>query len=261
MMYWVVEKLNDERRGAHMKTIQTQCQKDDVGFMEIQIVPFERSVVGGYPNIEGNVVVYGSTAIFTVQQKCNWTPGVFSIIKESETLDMLGDRYLNHDMRVLEPNQVVPYVEDQGYEFFFVKPDKDLKSFDGTVTDALKFPYFIENAMQYNNYDPETKICVSSIKHIDKEWRIFVFNQEIVGVSQYRKNRRLDIREGIDDDALKFASEIIKKHNPALGYVIDVCKTYDGELKVIEYNTFNCSGFYDCDVSNIVKSVNLYFRS
>jgi len=260
MMYWVVEKLNDERRGAHIKTIQAQCQKDDVGFMEIQIVPFERSVVGGDPILDGDVVVYGSTAIFTVQQRYGWNPGVFSIIKESETLDMLGDRYLNFDMKVLEPNKVLPYVEDQGYEFFFVKPDKDLKSFDGTVTDRDKFTFFIENAMQYNNYDPETRICVSSIKHIDKEWRIFIFNQEIVGVSQYRRNRRLEIKSGIDDDALKFVSEIVKDHNPALGYVIDVCKTFDGELKVIEYNTFNCSGFYDCDVANIVRSVNHYFR-
>lgn len=260
-MHWIVQDLNDEVREGHNETIQGQCVIDGVGFTKIDIMPFSHAVIGGDPIAEGDVIVYGSTAIFTVQQRCGWKPGVFNIINESDTLAMLGDRYLNNDMRVLDPDEVIHYVEEVGYEFFFVKPNKDLKSFDGTVTDIAKFPYFIRQAMQFNNYDIETQICVSSIKHIDKEWRVFVFNGEIVGASQYRDDRKLVISAGIDDDALNFVNGVINEFNPSLGYVIDVCKTYDGDLKIIEYNTFNCSGFYQSDVANIVKSVNRYFLS
>lgn len=257
MVTWVVQRQTDERRDQWNKVIRTACLAQYHNFIEIDIVPFERSVVGGDPIIDGPVVVHGSTAIFDVSKKNGWDPGIFTIYKESDTLAAIGEHYLNHDMRVLEVDEVVPYVQAQGLDFFFAKPDRDLKSFDGTVFDVEKFPFFIERARQYTNYDPDTKICVSSIKQPEVEWRMVLVEGRVVGFSQYRANLRLNVVGQAEGDAIKFAEHIASFASPNDVFVMDVCRT-GNKYQVVEYNTFNCSGLYACNVYEIVGAVNEY---
>lgn len=261
MITWIVQNYEEERRDGWNKAIQEACSDENHQFQSIKIVPFEHSVVGGDPIVNGKVVVHGSTTIFKVRDRCNWQPGVWSIPKESETHAAIGSHYLNHDMRVLNVDQVIPYVESIGLEFFFAKPDRDLKSFDGTVFDAEKFPFFIERAQTFSNYDPATQVCVSPIKNIGREWRIFVVNGEIAGYSQYKNNRKLDIVREISEEALAYARMITELYNPNDVHVFDVCENLDiDKFSVIEYNTFNCSGFYEADVNKITKSINHFME-
>lgn len=260
MVTWVVQKQTDDRRDQWNKKIRTSCLAQYHDYIEIEIVPFERSVVGGDPVIDGPVVVHGSTAIFDVCKRNAWKPGIFTIYKESDTLNAIGEHYLNYDMKTLEVDEVIPYVNARGMDFFFAKPDKDLKSFDGTVFDAEKFPFFIERARQYSNYDPETKICVSSIKHPDVEWRMVIVNGRVVGFSQYRVNRRLDVQGHAEGGAIEFAEHIASFASPNDVFVMDVCRI-GHEYKVVEYNTFNCSGLYACNVYEIVEAINDYIMT
>jgi hypothetical protein len=257
MVTWVVQRQTEDRREQWNQKIRTACLSKHHNYIEIDIVPFERSVVGGDPIIDGPIVVHGSTAIFDVVERNNWNPGVFRIYKESDTLAAIGDHYLNHDMKVLDVEEVVSYVQSQGMEFFFAKPDRDLKSFDGTVFDAEKFPFFMERVKQYANYHPDTKVCVSSIKHPEVEWRFVIVEGKVVAFSQYRVNRRLDIRNQTEKFAVDFAEYIASFASPSDVFVMDVCKI-GREYKVIEYNTFNCSGLYACNVYETVDAINHY---
>lgn len=256
---WITQKTTDSRQAKWYETIKSTCNALELDHFEIDIVPFERSVVGGAPNVNSPVIVHGSTAIITVAERMNWQPGVFRIFKESETLNAIGSDYLNHDMRVLDVHDVVEYVDAAGWDFFFAKPDKDLKSFDGTVFDKERFPFFIERVKQYSNYDTETKICVSPIKHIGKEWRVFVVDGRAAAYSQYRNSHRLSVCPDTPADVIEFAESIAGVASPSPVFVVDVCEL-ESTLKVIEFNTFNCSGFYECDVSEIVKSVSEYVQ-
>lgn len=257
MVTWVVQRQTDERRDQWNKKIWTSCLTQHHDYVEIDIVPFERSVVGGDPVIEGPVVVHGSTAIFDVCKRNQWSPGIFTIYKESDTLAAIGEHYLNHDMKVLAVDEVVPYVQSQGLEYFFAKPDKDLKSFDGTVFDVEKFPFFMERVMKYANYDPETKICVSPIKYPEVEWRFVIVDGQAVAFSQYRVDRRLNVVGHTEGRAVKFAEEIASYASPNDVFVMDVCRI-GNTYKVIEYNTFNCSGLYACNVFEITEAINYY---
>lgn len=259
MVTWIVEKQTEDRRDQWNKAIRTACLSTGHKFHQIEIIPFVREINGEVPVVEGPVVVHGSTAIITVAEKQNWQPGVFRIFKESDTLEAIGDLYLNHDMKVLEVDEVVDYVNKSGMEFFFAKPDRDLKSFDGTVFDAEKFPFFIERVSQYANYDPETKICVSSIKHPEVEWRFVIVDKKVVSFSQYRVERKLNVQGVTEIDAIRFAEDIARHVNPNDIYVMDVCRI-GGQYKVIEYNTFNCSGLYACNIYEIVDSINNFLE-
>lgn len=252
---WVVEKQTSISRLKGNDLIKAACESTGNKFKEIAIIPFVREVEGGDPIIDTPVVVYGSTAIFDVQKRCQWSPGVFTIGDESESLASLGDHYLNSDMKVMSPEEVVPYVETKSWEYFFAKPDNDLKIFDGGVFSAERFPFFMEKTRNYSNYNPNIKVCVSPIKYIEKEWRIFVVDGKIITASQYRKNMKLSIETGITNSALGFAENIVEKNNPARAYVLDICRV-DSTYKVVEYNTFNCSGFYACDIEKIVIATN-----
>lgn len=45
---------------------------------------------------------------------------------------------------------------------------------------------------------------------------------------------------------------------PENAWVLDVCCCIDGKLKVVEVNSFNCSGMYDCDRDAIVEKISRF---
>jgi len=58
------------------------------------------------------------------------------------------------------------------------------------------------------------------------------------------------------DELHKFAEMIAKEYSPEPIFCIDigVCRNQN-ELKLIEINSFSCSGLYKCDETIIVKEV------
>lgn len=257
MITWVLEKASFEHRISVNEKIIKRLAETGHSHKEIFIVPFERSVVGGDPHIEGRVVAYGSTAIDDVVARNKWQPALWRSdgVVETRVLNAIGTNYLNYDMKSLDPSDVLAYAKEQGWEFFFVKPDTDDKEFSGMVCDQQKYPFFME-ALIANMWDKhDFKVCVSSIKNIGIEWRIPVVDGKIVDYSIYRQWRRVMPSREIYQEVLDFTERMISLHDPARAYVIDVGQLND-ELKVIEYNGFNSAGFYACDINNIVDAVN-----
>ena len=54
---------------------------------------------------------------------------------------------------------------------------------------------------------------------------------------------------------IDFINDMIKIYEPAEAFVIDVCLLLNGEMKIVEINCFNSSGFYDADIQKIVMSI------
>jgi len=257
MITWVLERSSQEHRIDVNQKIIERVEQTGHKWVEIQIVPFERSVVGGDPIIEGPVVAFGSTAIRTVVDRNGWTPGIWDVedVRESRVAAALGPLYMNADLQVVPAMEATQVALERGWEYFFAKPDTDDKEFPGTVFDPQKYPFFME-ALIANMWDKhEFNVCVSSIKQIGIEWRLPVVDGRVVDYSIYRQWRRVMPSREIYDEVLECAAKAIALHNPAPAYVIDIGQV-DGELKVIEYNGFNSAGLYACNIANVVDAIN-----
>lgn len=257
MVTWALERSSRMHRVGTNQKIIDRIEETGHQWVEMQIVPFERSVVGGDPVLEGPVVAYGSTAIHDVARRNGWVPGVWESkqVAEPYVAAALGPLYMNTDIRVVPARDAVQVALEQGWEWFFVKPETDAKLFAGTVTDPQKYPFFIE-AILANQYIPEEfNVCVSSIKQIGIEWRIPVVAGRVADYSIYRQYRRVMLSREIYQDVLDLAEEAIRLHNPAPAYVIDIGQI-NGGLKIIEYNGFNSSGLYACNIANVVDAIN-----
>lgn len=202
-------------------------------------------------------MAYGSTAIDTVIDRNGWTPGVWRVdgVRESHSHAALGDLYMNTDMQIVPAREAAQVALEKGWEFFFVKPDTDTKEFAGTVTDPQKYPHFIDGMLAHEWIDQDFDVCVSPIKDIGIEWRLPVVGGKVVDYSIYRQWREVMPKREIYQEVLDVAAQAIALHDPAPVYVIDIGQV-DGELKVIEYNGFNSSGLYACNVANVVDAVN-----
>lgn len=90
---------------------------------------------------------------------------------------------------------------------------------------------------------------------IQKEWRLWIVNEQVVTYSLYKEGTRVVYRPEIDNDALAFAQQLVDLnpgYSPA--YVMDICRT-EGGLRMLEANCINAAGFYAADLSKLVGAI------
>ena len=93
---------------------------------------------------------------------------------------------------------------------------------------------------------PETPIVVAKPKEIEQEWRWFIVDGKIVDGSTYRLNGQLVKKHEDNPLVIKSAQQLALSWLPDDCCVMDVARV-DGQLKVVEFNCINASGFYDHD--------------
>ena len=166
---------------------------------------------------------------------------------------LLNNKYfiLSLGELVRRKTEILEYFKSEGD--LFIRPDSNMKSFRAGV-----FNLNILNTMQSLgselNSDETTLVLVSGKRAITKEWRFFVYKNQIITGSLYLMGEsRVDetIRGGYLENYL---SEVIKQVSwyPESVYTIDICES-DGELYVLELGSFSCAGEYGCDLSAIVE--------
>lgn len=130
-------------------------------------------------------------------------------------------------------------------EEMFVRPLEDTKSFNGGIYNS-------------NSILPDVQCIVAPLKQIQKEFRFFVLNGEIIGESQYKMNGELFPSSIIDNQAKEFAKTMIQKF-PFPGYVIDIALT-NNQCNIVELNCFNASGFYVINLYKFIEKITTYYN-
>jgi hypothetical protein len=147
--------------------------------------------------------------------------------------------------------------EDELFENFgiddeiFVRPDSVLKSFPGAAVHRDNFRDHIAAA----RYDASARIVVSTPKQIGREWRTVVAQDSVLASSQYRNEGAIDIQPRSPPEVIDFVETALAQvaWRPDALFVVDSCDC-DGELWILELNSFSCSGFYDCDLEPVIEA-------
>ena len=103
-------------------------------------------------------------------------------------------------------------------------------------------------------------IQVSFPKKIMKEIRFWVVGGRPVTASQYRLGDRYCLDADVEEDAWEFCRSMIKIHQLASSFVMDVCLTEHG-WKIVECGCINCAGFYRADMQRLVDSLERHYNS
>lgn len=108
---------------------------------------------------------------------------------------------------------------------------------------------------------PDCLLYLSSPKDISQEMRLWYINGKCAGYSKYSGIIDKPIQSNYEfeiEDYIEYGNKCCKLFEPDDLFTIDIC-VVNNELKVMEYNCFSTSGFYDVDVDGLVKEVKSYF--
>jgi hypothetical protein len=172
--------------------------------------------------------------------------------------------YLNYNATFLKLSDVASWLEyphQSGIQEFFIKPNTDTKQFAGCTITPDNFMSWYQNMKRIGYLETDDfEVLIASPKHTGMEFRIVMVDGKSIECSIYKQYQIVKSERFYDSELFETAEMFAKIHNPADVFVMDIAKTADG-LKVIEYNTFNSAGLYDCNVSNIIDTINRYIET
>lgn len=140
----------------------------------------------------------------------------------------------------------------------FLKPSRDLKAFTGAIIKkGTSIKTFIEERQHQSFYIDEMAI-IAEVQDIKNEYRFFVIDGEPITGSAYLIDGIAKESEFIPDEIWNKAKEYSTLYEPSDVFVLDLALLQNGEIKIVEYNCFNVSGVYLCDLELFYKKLNDY---
>jgi hypothetical protein len=198
-----------------------------------------------------------------VRRDAIWTPGVIATLEHfycSHYFSHFGRFLLNRDYVMLpfgELERTADFLFDTfGHEGqIFVRPDSPLKLFTGTLAGRATYARDLE-FMAFYEFPMESLVVVSSPKQIETEWRFVIANQSVVAGSRYKSANPLLTSSPIDVNARQLADEILATgYSPDPVWVMDICRTVDGQFHLLEIGCFSFANLYSCDKDAVVHAV------
>ena len=248
----------------------------NLSYSIFKLRPFDHHIEivdGLIPGGAKPTMVWGMTTIEEVAKRYGWVPGVF----KNENFDMRvfhkmwGTEMLNFDGQFHKLGEVPSF---EGARF--IRPVHDTKSFTGQLINGDEFEKWrqqlYELRHEYTTLDLNTEVMVATPKKLVNEARFFVVDKEVISGSTYRVGGRvlykhidrnfplgIPLLEYAERHCVASTSELMP-WTPAEAFVLDVGQTDEGKLKIIEVNCLNTSGFYDNDMTAVVKAIS-YMKS
>lgn len=272
-MFWVIQKnlLNNEDYWR----FTTILDDKGISWAPITVIPFsdELELPTG---ITEPVVFYGSTSLQrqVFARPDLMKPGVWAGDNFDYRLhiEKYGDAMLNSDA-VFYPFKDVPQFDG----IKFIRPVHDTKAFTGQIVGGDEFQTWKNQVLgAHIHMFADTLTMVAEPTRIDGEYRFFVVKGKVITGSQYRerdqlKKRNIDNSLPLDYLARRYAQSQVDRWQPADAFVMDISVTMTAPstshnivnpvFKIIEINSFNCSGFYECNLSAIIDAVETMYST
>jgi hypothetical protein len=140
----------------------------------------------------------------------------------------------------------------------FVKPSRDLKAFDAGILKANQTIGDFISAKSRQRFYLEEILVVSDVLEMRDEYRFFVVGDKVVAGSAYRKDGVVIFDEKIPKMVFDIAEKYALLYSPSNIFTMDLARLNDDSIKIIEYNCFNCSGVYLCNLINTYTEIKKY---
>ena len=250
-----------------MNAEQLQLTKDAVApypHQFVGMIPFSREITSDTPIVGNDYIPYGSTLMTTVAlNEYKWKGLFFDLDKFNyATADQFRSDMLNSGM-ILSLVETIQFMRTEGgNRDWFIRPSQDLKQFSGQVIHAKECADWLQDAMECDSsgsykMEWDTPIVVSEPVNIQAEWRWFIVDGKVVSGSMYRAHNQPRKERVIEQELIHEAQVSANGWLPSPCCVMDLALV-GGELKIIEFNCINASGFYDNDVSAIFRELYNY---
>lgn len=211
------------------------------------------------------VICYGDiNFIGHVCRTCALIPGAwcnFDNMRCGTYYAYLGKYLLNHKYGMLPIGDLLRRWDDnfaRCINAWFIRPDSGAKPFTGFVVE----PYGKHKIQQLvDSVGPETLVVIAPEKEITAEWRFVVCDRKVVAGCQYLPVESPMAYDFAGDfnapPSVRLANKIASQAwQPDLCYTVDIAES-DGDMYLLEINSFSAAGFYDCDIKSIVKNASL----
>lgn len=231
----------------------------------IGLIPFSREITANEPIVGTEYIPYGSTLLTNLTSELGWKGLHFDVTKLNYENCAVNRTDMLNAEHILTVEDAIRFLTNQmqgaGLDWF-MRPSEDLKHFSGYVgaadelSDHLKsmMDSFIRGDIGTYGINPSTKVVLASPKTISAEWRWFIIGGKIISGSMYRAHGQMRKIKELDQTVIVEAQTLADKWLPMDCVVMDTALV-DGQVKVIEFNTINSSGFYDNDIDAVFKAL------
>lgn len=247
-------------------TILSVLDKLKVPYYLQAFKPYEKGYSYDMYSKDDCVIVYGSIEfVRKVHRETAWVPGASWV----DIKNLLCQTYYSHFGAYLLNQEyffitLAEFRRKKDFIFdtlgvdnsVFIRPDSPYKEFTGFVVKKDEFDKRI-TTMSYGELDPSLLMLVAKPQMIKAEYRFFVRKEDVIAGSRYKLNGEHDEDPNYPQGAYDAAFKVSRVDwRPSPVFVVDIGETSNGEYKLLEINSFNCSGMYYCDLEKIVVKAN-----
>ena len=255
---WLIQAFGCHSENSNK--LIAELQKRELPYTLCGVQPFSTEISGLEDLVVERALAYGSTKFVSLIQHTGIKPGVFFDFSSFNVLAwrQLAEDYLNKDSIVYNVKSLTGEI----YHDIFIRPVMDLKAFAGTI--ALKgdtWEDFFSRTFKTDDYDKGQLVAIRHPLKIKEEQRFFIVNRKIVAHSRYKLNGESSISPRIDLHFMAYVQNYVRNAwLPNETCVIDFAHV-GHDYYMLEFNCFNCSGFYAADVGKIVEAIQeTYFK-
>lgn len=231
------------------------------------MIPFSHEITANEPLEGTDFIPYGSTLMTTVTKELEWKGLHFDLqtfnyeASSQNRSDMLNAQFI---MTIEEAVSFMSTETSGAHQQWFVRPSEDLKQFSGQVMEAKECVDWFKDAMACESsgsykLEPDTKIVIAEPKNIQAEWRWFIVGGQVISGSMYRREGQMFQQREADVVVAREAQEFADVWLPDPCCVMDLALV-NNEVKVIEFNCINSSGFYDNNVDAVFEALYEYHK-
>jgi hypothetical protein len=231
-------------------------------YKEVRYLDFDPRKSDAYFPDHDCVLFRGTLNLGRSILRTSWVPGAYMDernLRCTSYYTYFGKYLLNNQYFILplgelirRQAEILAYFGSAGE--LFIRPDSNMKTFRAGIFDLQKLNTIAAIGSELSR-DMTTLVLVSQKRSISREWRFFIYKNEIVTGSLYLVGEdRIDerIKGGHLEDYLNRVLQQVDWY-PELLYCVDICES-EGELYILELGSYSCAGEYGVDLDLLIEA-------